>query len=70
MWNYLLRGLSLGTRLGPNTEQVSLKKIPISFRPAIPVVLNPLAMDQKVMDIFLFCNTPLLLFLEGFKEAE
>jgi hypothetical protein len=42
----------------------------ICFRPVIPLVLDPLAMDEKVMDIFLFRNIPLLLFLKSFKEAE
>jgi hypothetical protein len=33
-------------------------------------MLDPLAMDEKVMDIFLLRNIPLLLFFKSFKKAE
>ena len=33
-------------------------------------MLDPLAMDEKVVDIFLLRNIPLLLFLKSFKKAE
>jgi hypothetical protein len=52
------------------SEWVGLKKIPIYLHQFIPLMLDPLAMDEKVMDIFLLRNIPLLLFLKSFKKAE
>jgi hypothetical protein len=59
-----------GPASNPISEWVGLKKLQIHFHQFIPLMLNPFAMDEKVMDIFLLRNIPLLLFLKSFKKAE
>ena len=70
IWNYLLRSLSLGTSIEPNIRINRSQGDPNLFPSGHPPCARPLVMDEKVVDIFLLRNIPLLLFLKSFKKAE